>query len=195
MGRERDERAFMRAIIDDPDDDGPRLVFADWIEEHVDPDWALAVRRSVADPGRTDWVRLHGLWWPGGPDSTPPLQNDAFDRVGVRRGFVEAVECTLAQWLEGGPMAVRAQPVTRVTLGDYGPIERYGRWSLSKPDYRNPMRSRCSRPIASFLPRPTKAGWINFRSREAARAAQSAACIAWARWRPAERLARGRNVG
>jgi uncharacterized protein (TIGR02996 family) len=31
------EAAFLRAIRDDPDDDTPRLVFADWLEEHGDP--------------------------------------------------------------------------------------------------------------------------------------------------------------
>ena len=29
-----DEAAFLRTIIDAPDDDGPRLVYADWLEEH-----------------------------------------------------------------------------------------------------------------------------------------------------------------
>ena len=28
------EPELLRAIADDPDDDGPRLVYADWLEEH-----------------------------------------------------------------------------------------------------------------------------------------------------------------
>ena len=28
-----DPAAFLRAIIANPDDDGPRLVYADWLEE------------------------------------------------------------------------------------------------------------------------------------------------------------------
>lgn len=32
-----DDADFLRAIIDDPDDDGPRLIYADWLEERGDP--------------------------------------------------------------------------------------------------------------------------------------------------------------
>src|SRR5262249_25897060 len=31
------EQAFRKAILADPDDDMPRLVYADWLEEHGDP--------------------------------------------------------------------------------------------------------------------------------------------------------------
>ncbi|MBM3981329.1 MAG: TIGR02996 domain-containing protein [Planctomycetes bacterium] len=39
---ERD--ALMRAICDNPDDDTPRLVFADWVQEHGDDDRAEFIR-------------------------------------------------------------------------------------------------------------------------------------------------------
>lgn len=40
-----DEReAFLRAIFDSPDDDTPRLVYADWLEEHDFPDHAGLIR-------------------------------------------------------------------------------------------------------------------------------------------------------
>jgi uncharacterized protein (TIGR02996 family) len=32
-----EEEAFLRAIVENPDDDTPRLVFADWLDEHDDP--------------------------------------------------------------------------------------------------------------------------------------------------------------
>src|SRR5262245_42394378 len=32
-----DEEAFLRAISATPDDDAPRLVYADWLDEHSDP--------------------------------------------------------------------------------------------------------------------------------------------------------------
>jgi uncharacterized protein (TIGR02996 family) len=31
------QAAFLAAIHDDPENDGTRLVFADWLEEHGDP--------------------------------------------------------------------------------------------------------------------------------------------------------------
>jgi uncharacterized protein (TIGR02996 family) len=32
-----EEQAFVRAILDNPDDDTLRLIFADWLEEQGDP--------------------------------------------------------------------------------------------------------------------------------------------------------------
>jgi uncharacterized protein (TIGR02996 family) len=39
-----DEAGFLQKIIENPDDDAPRLVFADWLEEHGDSDRAEFVR-------------------------------------------------------------------------------------------------------------------------------------------------------
>jgi uncharacterized protein (TIGR02996 family) len=32
-----DQRAFLQAILDDPDDNSVRLIFADWLDDHGDP--------------------------------------------------------------------------------------------------------------------------------------------------------------
>ena len=32
-----DERGFMAAIVANPEDDVPRLLYADWLEKHGDP--------------------------------------------------------------------------------------------------------------------------------------------------------------
>jgi uncharacterized protein (TIGR02996 family) len=37
---------FIRAICAAPDDDAPRLVFADWLEENGDPNWGQFIRLS-----------------------------------------------------------------------------------------------------------------------------------------------------
>jgi uncharacterized protein (TIGR02996 family) len=39
-----DRAAFLRAIADNPDDDLPRLVFADWLDEHGEPERAEFIR-------------------------------------------------------------------------------------------------------------------------------------------------------
>lgn len=36
--------ALMQAILDTPDNDGPRLVYADWLEEHGEPERAQFIR-------------------------------------------------------------------------------------------------------------------------------------------------------
>jgi uncharacterized protein (TIGR02996 family) len=60
----RDE--FLRAIIDSPDDDAPRLVFADWLDEHGETERAEFIRARVESKSpngelRGDWVEQWGL--------------------------------------------------------------------------------------------------------------------------------------
>src|SRR5262249_56269648 len=45
-----DERGFLRAIRDEPDDDALRLIFADWLEERADPRGTL-MRLQVTRAG------------------------------------------------------------------------------------------------------------------------------------------------
>jgi uncharacterized protein (TIGR02996 family) len=39
-----DRAAFLAAILDRPDDDLPRLVYADWLDEHGEPERAEFIR-------------------------------------------------------------------------------------------------------------------------------------------------------
>jgi uncharacterized protein (TIGR02996 family) len=56
-------QAFLEAIAADLDDDAPRLLFADWLEEHGDPRGEfIRVQCALAglpadDPRRTDLAR------------------------------------------------------------------------------------------------------------------------------------------
>src|SRR5262249_44727116 len=51
--------AFIRAIRESPGDDTVRLVYADWLEEHGDPERAEFIRAqcwlAAARPGHPDW--------------------------------------------------------------------------------------------------------------------------------------------
>ena len=57
-----EREAFMRAICENPDDDTPRLVFADWLQEHDEEERAEFIRVSI-EVARlsTDDDRLDGL--------------------------------------------------------------------------------------------------------------------------------------
>src|SRR5262249_37284791 len=49
--RMRDEAGFLRAILDDPDDETNRLVHADWLEENGDDDRPAFIRGELeCDP-------------------------------------------------------------------------------------------------------------------------------------------------
>jgi uncharacterized protein (TIGR02996 family) len=47
-GDRRERDAFMQAIIERPDDDTPRLVFADWLDDHGDVERAELIRRQCS---------------------------------------------------------------------------------------------------------------------------------------------------
>ena len=42
-----EELAFLARIREQPDDDGPRLIFADWLDENDEPERAAFVRAQI----------------------------------------------------------------------------------------------------------------------------------------------------
>jgi uncharacterized protein (TIGR02996 family) len=53
--------AFLRDIIDNPEDDTPRLVFADWLDEHGDADLEpLLTSSHLANLHRLTVWSIHG---------------------------------------------------------------------------------------------------------------------------------------
>jgi uncharacterized protein (TIGR02996 family) len=93
--------AFLGAIIESPEDDAPRLVFADWLEEHGEPERAEFIRAQVGVARLPEGdVRLPALEarakelqqakaaaWLG------PLDVRGL-RAKYRRGFAEEVYCS-----------------------------------------------------------------------------------------------------
>jgi uncharacterized protein (TIGR02996 family) len=89
---------FVQAILSAPDDDTPRLTYADWLEEHGRPERAAFIRVECQlarlpddDPRRPDLearerqlLAEHGEEWAG------PLRGLVDDWT-FRRGFVEDV--------------------------------------------------------------------------------------------------------
>ena len=81
-----DHAAFLRAIIDDPDEDAHRLVYADWLDDNGDPDraqfirlqctaarekpWSEEANRLWEEIGRV-WNRLDEEWWPATRENWP----------------------------------------------------------------------------------------------------------------------------
>jgi uncharacterized protein (TIGR02996 family) len=56
-----EDEAFIRAIVDSPGDDTPRLVYADWLDDRGDPRGKY-LRAEAAIPGRTNLCeRVAGL--------------------------------------------------------------------------------------------------------------------------------------
>jgi uncharacterized protein (TIGR02996 family) len=121
-----DEAAFLRMTAAAPDDDAPRLIFADWLEECGDPRGSfIRVQCALAtlpadDPRRPDLeqaerhlLAAHAAGW----------THDLAGRVSgwqLRRGFVEEVRLSAAAFLEHGPDLLRTGTVRTVRLYDCG---------------------------------------------------------------------------
>lgn len=78
---------FLQAILAHPADDAPRLIYADWLEEHGDSDRALFIRLQIAlFRQRVPPSCSLGLCRPYTyPTSPPPTQD--LSRTGSRNAF------------------------------------------------------------------------------------------------------------
>jgi uncharacterized protein (TIGR02996 family) len=114
------EDAFLEDIIENPDDDAPRLVFADWLDDNGDPERAEFIRLQCAlagspdDPGRSRWLaretelrQKHGKTWAG------PVARVA-DEYHFRRGFVESVRLPVARVVSKAKELFARQPLRMV---------------------------------------------------------------------------------
>jgi len=101
-----EREALIRSIIDQPDDDTSRLVFADWLDEHSESSQAMYIRRAIMEP---DVLLIFDRPppWSVLPDGITPEWS---------RGFVAKITCTAADWVRHADALLAAQPVREVVL-------------------------------------------------------------------------------
>lgn len=101
MGEEMtdEERSLLQAVLVNPFDDLPRLVMADYYDEHGKPDIASFIREQISDPERAiasseelTMILEH---------FQPP--NLIISSVTMRRGFPDEIHCTIESFMGGGP--------------------------------------------------------------------------------------------
>ncbi len=120
--------AFLQAVFQDPDDDGVRLVYADWLEERGCPrgefirvDCALA-RLPAADGRRSDLeARRRALLLEHGDAWLGPLRGRAY-AWDFRRGFVEEVTADAHHFLQHAAAFFAAAPLRLVRLLHAGTV-------------------------------------------------------------------------
>jgi len=140
-----EERAHLNAVIESPDDDLPRLVFADWLDEQDEADRAQFIRLEVAiarakvplervfntdvRKARSELAGLelerdrllhrhhHPLRTSALARGLPhwPFPRDQIEPI-WERGFVRGVICSGGMWLEYGDDVMRDNPIRDVTL-------------------------------------------------------------------------------
>jgi uncharacterized protein (TIGR02996 family) len=118
--------AFLQDIAAKPADDAPRLIYADWLDEHGGPAEAARAafiraqcrlaQTSVADPARpaledecSDLLAEHEQEW------TAPVRGIA-DHWDFRRGFIESIAVSSEAFLEHAESLVKQLPLRAVEL-------------------------------------------------------------------------------
>src|SRR3954466_9340775 len=108
---------FLRAVCDEPDDDAVRLIFADWLTEQGDPrgtfirvQFALAglpedhASRPELEECERKLLTRHRKEW------AAPLPSWV-GRYEFRKGFVERIVLSAAQFVTHGERIFQAAPV------------------------------------------------------------------------------------
>jgi uncharacterized protein (TIGR02996 family) len=166
--------AFLEAIRDDPDDDAPRLIYADWLEDHAGP-----AGRARAAFIRAQ-VRLAAL--PPDHPARPGLEDEAGDLLAgheeewvapfrrrvfaweFRRGFVERVTLPAESFLEHAAALLAAGPVREVhlllsedqveTLADCPHLARVEALDFGPPTPEHPANHLRDRSLIALLASP-----------------------------------------
>ncbi|HKB03335.1 MAG TPA: TIGR02996 domain-containing protein, partial [Gemmataceae bacterium] len=109
-----DEPTLLAAVLADPGDDAPRLVYADWLDEHGQPDRAEFIRVQIEltrtpvwDPRRpglerreADLLAEHQIEW------AAPLLDAGAQGWAFRRGFLDRVVLNVADFLKYGSAVI-----------------------------------------------------------------------------------------
>src|SRR3954470_21924045 len=120
-----DRAAFLRAIAENPDDDLPRLVYADWLDEHGEPERAEFIRvqcelaRLPRDESRfaelkrreAELLAEHEAKWRPGP-------SDGLTLGPLERGFIHTLTATQFEALLAGIWKIATfNPIGHLRIG------------------------------------------------------------------------------
>jgi uncharacterized protein (TIGR02996 family) len=123
------EAGFLADIVDNPDDDTPRLVFADWLEDHGQADRAEFIRVQIAlarlgtyDPARADLQARVKALLAGHREAWVAPFGRREPSVEFARGFAEEIYLSLGRFLREGRRLMRVAPVRKVSLNGGGDL-------------------------------------------------------------------------
>jgi len=117
------DEGFLTDILDDPSDDVPRRVYADWLEEHDQADRAALIRVQLDLAGRGEVgprvaelkARERALLAAHAAEWLKPLKL-APSRVVFRRGFVEEVRLSPARFMRMATKLFGRAPITALRI-------------------------------------------------------------------------------
>jgi uncharacterized protein (TIGR02996 family) len=139
-----DEDALLAAIIAHPDEDTPRLMYADWLDDHGQPDRAEFIRIQCA------------------PDADEAAEERA----------AELEERNRAKWLVGFPQFSRVQWEFRrgfpevLTVAGTIFLDRYASFTAVPWVRRLCLSEMNNTLVRDFLSRPWRRGWVELELQE-----------------------------
>jgi uncharacterized protein (TIGR02996 family) len=129
--RERD--ALLAAICEAPDDDAPRRIFADWLDDHGETARAEFIRVQLRlaalneeDPERETLVRREEDLQDANKDAwigEIPTWSGVKTSARFQRGFPESAECTGAAFLKYGSKIVSHIPLRELSFQKLTPTQ------------------------------------------------------------------------
>jgi uncharacterized protein (TIGR02996 family) len=131
-----DADALLRAVLAVPADDAPRLVYADWLEEHGDADRAAFIRAQVElarmkmpDPRWDGLTQIERTLWHKHREAWTAWIADWAEATEFHRGFLERIRCEAADFLARADEVRLRTPLTGVRLD--------GRADIAVPLFRS----------------------------------------------------------
>lgn len=125
-----ERESFIREICKRPDDDTVRLVFADWLDEHDESEWATSIREQIAT----------------GKIFRALYEDCSSGIVSISRGFISTIDIPCAEFMKHAGELFSRHPITKVSLTDRSPDyyipdeydppgvdETWGSWHRSDP--------------------------------------------------------------
>jgi uncharacterized protein (TIGR02996 family) len=119
MAAKNAEQAFIQAICEAPEDDAPRLVFADWLDDNGDPDRAEFIRTQcrrasmdVWDDERDDLVHREKQLLKKHQAKWAKPTNKFTKRAEFHRGFVGEMAMAVPKFLSIADTIFAATPLT-----------------------------------------------------------------------------------
>jgi uncharacterized protein (TIGR02996 family) len=161
--------AFLADIVEHPDEDAPRLIFSDWLEDNGEPEWAEFIRLQIRLTSRFDPKREDNLSWVERQEITArcedmlraktegvPLWCRWCNLIGVpsfyttphaqphlsygwNRGILTSVAGPWRLWKQWGPKLVHMQPIRQFISADPDRIPKYVRRLRKDGDKVDPV--------------------------------------------------------
>jgi uncharacterized protein (TIGR02996 family) len=120
------EEAFLRAVCEHPDEDAVRLIFADWLDEHGEPERAEFIRIQIEQARLPEWdgrrlecERRSRELWVRAYERLPELPTTrlSWNLSSFRRGFAEGVQLMgVGSFLQHAETVFAVGPVRHLKL-------------------------------------------------------------------------------